>query len=214
MESPIDSEVRSQKEHVMHMRMPSEDAEISGLFIWPEYFSESVEDAMVNHVAGLDNWAGISDDPKSRRVIHYGYKYDYRKMNFPVKILPIPEIFTGPARLVASAFLGESRTFDQLIINEYMPGQGISPHVDHPQQFGDVIFCICIGSDITITFTHPDGRVAPRRLVAGSAYAMTGKARHVWRHGIEAKKSDYVGGKRIPRGIRYSLTYRTIRFPS
>lgn len=197
----------------LHMRMPQEDPKISGLFIWREFFNEDAAIAMTDYVSALDGYTGVSDDPKSRRVIHYGYKYDYRKMALPAKTSPMPEVLAALARPVAASLLGESEMFDQLIINEYIPGQGISAHVDHPQQFGDVIFCICLGSGTTIMFTHPDGRVESRWLPAGSAYAMTGKARHMWRHGIEAKKSDMVGFKRIPRGTRYSLTYRTIRFP-
>lgn len=201
------------KESSIRMRVPEEDPEIAGLLIWREFFNEDVEDDMTKYVSGMEGWVGISDDPKSRRVIHYGYKYDYRKMSMPVKTLQMPSLFAEPARLAAKVLLGETKMFDQLIINEYLPGQGIAPHIDHPQQFGDVVFCICLGSGTNITFNHPDGRVEQRWLPAGSAYAMTGKSRHVWRHGIEAKKFDIVEGKRRERGIRYSLTYRTVLFP-
>lgn len=203
----------AEEEVVVQMRMPEEDPKIAGLFIWREFFSEDAALSIAKHVAALDGWAGVSDGPKSRRVIHNGYKYDYRKMALPVKTIAIPEILAGLAGLVAPTILGESKTFDQLIINEYTPGQGIASHVDHPHQFGDVVFCVSLGAGTTIVFTHPDGRVSPRWMPAGSAYAMTGESRHTWRHGIEAKKCDYVGSSRVPRGIRYSLTYRTIRFP-
>jgi alkylated DNA repair dioxygenase AlkB len=35
--------------------------------------------------------------------------------------------------------LGKDIKFDQLIINKYEVGQGISPHIDNPDIFGDTI---------------------------------------------------------------------------
>jgi alkylated DNA repair dioxygenase AlkB len=131
-------------------------------------------------------------------------------MDRPAKIEDIPVWMKLLADLPGKKLLGPDKHFDQLIINEYFPGQGIAPHVDHPQQFGDVIFCICLNAGIGIDFSYPDGRKITKWMPAGSAYAMTGDARRVWRHGIEAKKTDMVDGKRVPRGVRYSLTYRTV----
>lgn len=198
---------------IFRMRVPEEDPEIAGLFVWHKFLDENVAASLAGYVSGLNNWGPISDQPGSRRVIHYGYVYDYRRMARPAKTVEMPERLAGPARLVASTLLGESKMFDQLIINEYLPGQGISAHVDNIHQFGNVVFCVCLGSGAEVVFTHPDGRIVNRWLPIGSAYAMTGKARDTWRHEIKAKKSDKVNGKRIERGIRYSLTYRTILFP-
>jgi alkylated DNA repair dioxygenase AlkB len=45
---------------------------------------------------------------------------------------------------------------DQAIINEYQPGQGISPHVDCVPCFGPVVAAISLGSDCVMDFTHPE----------------------------------------------------------
>src|SRR5690349_21415561 len=66
-----------------------------------------------------------------RRVQHYGYRYDYKARTVD------PAMFLGPlpgwaqplaARLVADGHMRSAP--DQLIVNEYQPGQGITAHVD------------------------------------------------------------------------------------
>lgn len=37
--------------------------------------------------------------------------------------------------------------FNQLIINEYNPGQGINPHIDNPILFSSPIVSLSLGSD-------------------------------------------------------------------
>jgi len=43
---------------------------------------------------------------------------------------------------------------DQVIINEYQPGQGISPHIDCERCFGPRIFIISLGSQAVMEFTQ------------------------------------------------------------
>jgi alkylated DNA repair dioxygenase AlkB len=58
---------------------------------------------------------------------------------------------------------------DQAIINEYQPGQGISPHVDCVPCFGPVVAAISLGSDCVMDFTHPeDGTKVAVHLTPGS----------------------------------------------
>ncbi|MGH9198253.1 MAG: alpha-ketoglutarate-dependent dioxygenase AlkB, partial [Acidimicrobiia bacterium] len=77
-----------------------------------------------------------------RRVQHYGYTYDYDART--VRYLgPLP-----PWAFALACRLRESITpwtADQLIVNEYEPGQGIGPHVDRPC-FADVIVSLSLGS--------------------------------------------------------------------
>lgn len=48
----------------------------------------------------------------------------------------------------------ELTKINQLTINEYYPGQGISSHVDTESCFGSFIFVISLGSDIVMTLTE------------------------------------------------------------
>jgi alkylated DNA repair protein alkB family protein 8 len=190
---------------------------VDGLLYWPRFISPDGERILTESMSRDTNWVGVTDSAKSRRVIHYGYKYDYTRAMDPIKCDPIPAglaIITAMCHIApadASATHLVDTAFDQLIINEYQPGQGIAAHIDHPQQFGDTVFCVTLGAGTMINFTHPDGRVVQQYVAPGSAYAMQRDARHTWKHGIDAKKSDMVDGVKVPRGVRYSLTFRTIR---
>ena len=100
---------------------------------------------------------------------------------------------------------------NQLIVNEYQPGQGISPHVDREDQFGETVISLSLGSQITMDFIKKDTRekvsllLDPRSLVV-----LSGEARHEWMHGIPGRLSDEVEGERITRTRRVSLTFRTV----
>lgn len=42
--------------------------------------------------------------------------------------------------------------FDQLTINEYMPGAGIPPHVDSHSPFEEIFVSLSLNSDTVMTF--------------------------------------------------------------
>ena len=62
-----------------------------------------------------------------RRVQHYGYRYNYkaRKVNYEMKIGELPEFAVEVGNLLVKKNLIETPP-DQLIVNEYQPGQGIA----------------------------------------------------------------------------------------
>ncbi|WP_328410685.1 alpha-ketoglutarate-dependent dioxygenase AlkB [Nocardia sp. NBC_00403] len=100
---------------------------------------------------------------------------------------------------------------DQVIVNEYQPGQGISAHVDCVPCFGPEVAAISLGSAYTMDFLDPDTRVRiPVRLEAGSLIVMTGPSRYRWRHAIAPRKSDMTPRGRVTRGRRVSVTFRTV----
>jgi len=163
-------------------------------------------------IAFLD--AGAWSDELKRRVRHFGYRYDYRARRATVesRIGPLPEMLQGLAeRLVADGFF--LAVPDQVIANEYLPGQGISAHVDCEPCFGEVIASLslllacemrfaCLGSGETRAVILP-----PRSLLL-----LAGPARHDWTHAIPARQSDVIDGLRVKRQRRVSLTFRTMRF--
>jgi alkylated DNA repair dioxygenase AlkB len=60
-----------------------------------------------------------------------------------------------------------SRPPDQLIVNEYIPGQGIGDHVDHTKLFGQEVVSISLLSDVVMTFrptltTRPQSKPQPQ----------------------------------------------------
>ena len=39
-----------------------------------------------------------------------------------------------------------------MIINEYEPGQGISPHIDHPALFDNIVVSLSLSSPVIMCF--------------------------------------------------------------
>lgn len=148
-----------------------------------------------------------------RRTQHYGYVYDYKKraINLSMKTEDLPDWGKSIA-----AKLYEEKLMpylaDQMIINEYQPGQGIAPHVDCEPCFEDTIVSISLGSGCDIDFS-PVGnprRILTQWLAPQSALAITGEARYQWRHGIVGRKTDVYQGIEIERTRRISLTFRKV----
>jgi alkylated DNA repair dioxygenase AlkB len=143
-----------------------------------------------------------------RRVQHYGYKYDYkaRAINKSMYVGTLPAFAVEVARkLQAQNLITELP--DQLIVNEYQPGQGITSHVDCTSCFKDKIVTVSLGSVYEMDFTNLDtGEIRSTLLELGSALLLSGEGRYRWTHQIKARKNDYG----IPRGRRVSLTYRNI----
>lgn len=187
-----------------------ETSGVPGLAYLPGWLDERAQQALLGHID-----AGVWSSELRRRVQHYGYSYDYgrRNLNETRSATPIP----GWAAELAGRLhaLGHTdRPADQVIVNEYQPGQGISAHVDCVPCFGPAVAAVSLGSACVMDFLDPQNRENPVQvwLHPGSLCVMTGPARYTWRHAIAARKSDPApdGGGRVPRGRRVSVTLRTV----
>ncbi|CAM3464215.1 2OG-Fe(II) oxygenase [Stackebrandtia soli] len=178
---------------------------VPGLSYVSEWLTAEECDALVAH-ADAAEW----ERTLRRRVQHYGHRYDYvRRTVSPVPAPPIPDWIAPLVRRLAD----ESRMAEpnQVIVNEYQPGQGISAHVDCVPCFGPVVATVSLGSACEMDFTHAeDGRRAAVPLAVGSLCLLAGDARHLWEHGIAPRRSDPGPAGRVPRSRRVSLTFRTI----
>ena len=120
----------------------------------------------------------------------------------------------------------------QVIVNFYEPGEGITPHVDLLDRFGDGIIGVSLGSGCVMQFVKVDSAgktegATPERppcntprvwnvfLPHGSVYVMSDEARFGWTHGIDGRREDWVAesvdsniGRWVMRSIRVSITFR------
>jgi alkylated DNA repair dioxygenase AlkB len=164
----------------------------------------------------LDLLATIDQQPwlhdLKRRVQHYGYRYDYTRRSIDGSLyLGALPVWSQPFadRLVRDRW--SARPLDQLIINEYLPGQGIASHIDCVPCFDDTIISLSLGSACVMNYTHTsDSTIIPVLLEPGSLVVMTGESRYKWKHGIAARKTDTYQGQTLIRTRRISLTFRTI----
>jgi alkylated DNA repair dioxygenase AlkB len=184
-----------------------EHPHIPGLMTLAEYITPEEEQQLIRII---DEQIWITD--LKRRVQHYGFRYDYRARRID------PTMYLGALPEWAQQLAGKLHADavspvvpDQLIVNEYQPGQGIARHVDCIPCFGDVIISLSLGSACVMTFTELKTKdeipvlLAPRSLVV-----MTGASRYDWQHGIAARMTDVYDGITIPRKRRLSLTFRRV----
>ena len=180
---------------------------IHGLRYIPDYITEVQHDWLL---ARIDKHPWLDD--LKRRVQHYGFKYDYRarKVNLDMHIGELPKWL----KVVSEKLQKEGHTpevADQVIINEYLPGQGISSHIDCEPCFTDTIVSLSLGSGCVMNFTNTsDKKKIPVWLVPRSLVVLSGKARDTWLHGIAARKWDEWDGQKHERKRRVSLTFRKV----
>lgn len=173
---------------------------ISGLEYIPNYISATQENELIKII---DSKEWLSD--LKRRVQHYGYKYNYtsRSISNDLYIGKVPDWL-----LVLSDILPIKP--DQVIINEYLSGQGISPHIDCIPCFTDIICSLSLLSPCSMDFTK-EGIKASIFLEPRSLLILSGPARFEWKHGIAARKQDVYLGRKILRERRVSITFRKIK---
>lgn len=96
--------------------------------------------------------------------------------------------------------------FDQLIVNEYRPGQGIAPHIDCKPCFTDGIASLSLNSGTVMHFRRAYCDNVDILLPRRSLIILTGEARYNWTHSIVPRLAD----NGVARQRRVSLTFRTV----
>jgi len=152
-------------------------------------------------------------DDLKRRVQHYGYKYDYRAraIDQNYHLGPLPLLLADIGQRLYRQHLLDAIP-DQAIINEYMPGQGITRHIDCEPCFTDYIASVSLCAPILMELTPVDNKSiqAPVWLEPGSVIVLADEARYHWMHGIAFRKSDVYQGVRRMRARRISVTFRKV----
>jgi alkylated DNA repair dioxygenase AlkB len=178
-----------------------------GLSLLENYVSGEEVDQLIAH---LDTAPWRTD--LKRRVQHYGYRYDYkaRQARREDYLGPLPAPLEQMAKRLTTD--GHFKTVpDQVIINEYMPGQGISAHIDCQPCFGDTVASLSLLSACVMRFAHPaSSKQIDLQLQPSSLLVMGGPSRHAWTHAIPSRKTDTIVGQKHHRSRRISLTFRTM----
>ncbi len=183
-------------------------AAVAGLVFSDAFLTPDEESRCIERIdAAVGEWR----NDLSRRVQHYGWHYDYKAR----AITPDMHIGALPDWLerLAQRLYEETGLFDrvpeQVIVNEYLPGQGIAMHTDH-RGFGPTVCTISLGDDWEMDFSENWDEKRPALLHRRSLVLLTGEARSVWQHGIAPRKSEPAKGGRRNRRRRLSLTFRTV----
>lgn len=181
---------------------------IGGLRYVENYIDEHQHDRLLTWI---DEQQWLND--LKRRVQHYGFKYDYkaRKVHLDMRMGDLPEWLKRLShKLYKDGHMPE--VADQVIVNEYEPGQGISSHIDCEPCFKDTIVSLSLGSGCVMNFTNKfdKAKKIPVWLAPRSIVVLSHEARYEWLHGIAARKSDEWDGHKYERRRRVSLTFRKV----
>jgi alkylated DNA repair dioxygenase AlkB len=181
--------------------------DIPGLDYMPDFVSADVEQKILQAL-DQETWLGDLE----RRVQHYGYKYNYksRRIDETMRVGELPSWLVNLGNRMVKWGVFEV-TPDQVIVNEYLPGQGITSHIDCEPCFGDTVASLSLGSGCYMDFTSLEtGEKLPFWLERRSLVVLKGDSRYCWQHGIAKRKKDVVGGSNIERTKRISLTFRKV----
>jgi alkylated DNA repair protein alkB family protein 8 len=173
---------------------------VPGLAYVPEFVDEREERELLDAI-DREPW----DTTWKRRRQVYGLSYGSAQAA-PRLLGALPEWSLALAARVEGALGGEAAN---IVVNEYLPGQGIGLHHDFPG-FGPTIVALSLGSAVLLDLFDPETQrkevldVEPRSL-----WILGGEARSRWMHGIAHRKSDVASGMPRPRGRRVSITFRS-----
>lgn len=178
---------------------------VPGLLLYHDFISESMEDELIKEI---DRQTWVVD--YNRRLQYYGYRNEleapYHLTLFPV---PMPPLIQRLSEQLTEQEIVSLQP-DQVIINEYYPGEGLRPHKDR-NYFENQICGVNLGSGCIMRFIQiKGGEVVDVEVPRRSVYVMQDEARYKWNHSIPSRKKDVVDGNVKHRERRLSITYRKV----
>lgn len=182
---------------------------VPGLTLVEEYLDAEEQQRLLSVVDALPWLEGTGI---RRRVQHYGWRYDYsaRSLDASLRLGPLPDWAAELAERIRRDGW-KDKPADQVIVNEYLPGQGIAAHIDCVPCFDATVVSLSLGSACVMDFSDtatPQTAAVP--LPAGSLLVMTGEARYRWKHGLAKRRRDRHDGQVFERSRRVSLTFRNV----
>ncbi|URE18978.1 2OG-Fe(II) oxygenase superfamily [Musa troglodytarum] len=224
------------KDVLFPVSLLASDLGIPGIYLVHDFITVEEEKRLL---AEVDNrqWRSLS----KRRVQHYGYEFLYETRNVDSKhcLGELPSFVSNILQKILS-FPGlggdQNKEMDQLTVNEYPCGVGLSPHIDTHSAFDEFIFSLSTAGPCIMefrrypegTWCHPTASVNEIHedspllssnftrkaifLPPRSMLLMSGEGRYAWHHYIRHRKVDPVGEKAIRRSSRrVSFTFRKVR---
>lgn len=173
---------------------------MSGLSYRSDFISSDEEKYYIDFVESCE-WS----NDLYRKTQQYGFKYNYLTRSL-IDAPAIPDVLLNLVNKVEQE-LKLNNYFNQIIVNHYNPGQGISKHTDHTRWFDNTICVVSLGGNTTMVFYN--GRFKKKqRIERKSLMVMSDDIRYNWQHEIKAQRTDLINNKRIARRPRISITFR------
>lgn len=140
-----------------------------------------------------------------RRVQQYGPVYSYTTKKLEPELKSIPNWLKTVTNSVDQLKLFPEEP-TQVIINEYVTGQGIARHIDSPL-FGPVIASLSLCESAIMAFRQFQSSLGcSKELKPNSLIVLANEARFKWDHSID----PYVDKEPNVKNRRVSITLRTV----
>ena len=189
----------------MAARRPTVAEQPEGLEYVPDFVSPAEEAALLSELERIDfREVQMHGRTARRTVAHFGYDYDYESWRL-VPAQPLPDSFAGLRERCAALIGAAPEELLEALATRYPPGATIGWHRDAPM-FGPKVVGVSLLSACRMRFQRTVGearQVHELELAPRSAYVLGGAARSSWQHSIPPTS-----------GLRYSITFRTLRNPS
>lgn len=140
------------RDHLNNFKVGS----VPTLFYIPDFVSDSDQNLLLNHIytAPVSKWKSL----KNRRLQNWGgivHEKGLLPQDLPAWLTKITEKISNESSLFPSAI-------NHVLINEYLPNQGIMPHQDGPAYF-PVVAILSLGSPAVMDFTPHSSLVSSTR---------------------------------------------------
>jgi len=173
-----------------------------GLAYQPNFISPADEAELLDRIAGLAfHEALYKEYTAKRRIVSYGAEYDFSAQKLRTAAAVPGFLFPLREKTAAWAGVGPLQ-FSHALVTEYRPGTQLGWHRDTPE-FG-IVAGISLAAPCRMRWRPQAALEVGGSLVVEleprSAYLMREDARWKWQHGIAPTK-----------GLRYSITFRTLR---
>lgn len=186
-----------------------DNLDISGLILIKNIISIDEEKKLLDMIY-KESW----DSSIKRRVQHYGHIFKYKDRKVDTNTFnKFPEWLNLLIENMKNMKILEDFSPNQCTINEYLPGIGISSHIDTHSSFTDCIISISLENPIVMKFIDKiNNEISSLYLPPRSLLVLSGEARYKYSHGISWRKTDCnPNGEIIKREKRVSITLRNIR---
>ncbi|KAI4312937.1 hypothetical protein MLD38_037722 [Melastoma candidum] len=224
----------------LRVLMDASELNIPGLYLLRDFVTCAEEEELLAAVDARP-WDSLS----KRRVQHYGYefRYDTRNVDPRWRLGELPEFVSHilqRLRLFPGTDNAAALELDQLTVNEYPRGVGLSPHIDTHSAFEGFIFSLSLAGPCIMEFRKYMSRACLPRNISNMAtnegkednrspavvrkaiylpprsmLLLSGEARYAWQHYIPHHKIDFVMDEAIKRNSRrVSFTFRKVRIGS
>lgn len=173
-----------------------------GMRYLPDVISAAEERALIAFIEGLPlkPFEFVGGFRGNRRVLSYGWRYDYTSGRLD-EVSLMPEPLLALRATVAPLFGLAPERLQQALVTEYAPGAGIGWHRDRPNF--EQIVGVSLLVPCKFRLRRKAGSGWERTSIIAqprSAYLLSGEVRNVWEHSIPPLEE-----------LRYSVTFRTLK---